>query len=227
MKQLKLSLLLSLPLLFVSGITEAKEAHAQAKHLNLGDLNERVKNAIAFLDGQLGRIDGNTFGLILNVRSKLQAILFGDRDPNNHSHRVGHYLFNGKRYSIAELAEIESQHVGNAELNALLIDAKKSFEELVAQFIGQASGTKSFLVILIEESCYRRNRKNSLLLTWATSPEEHETVIFHTEVQSFRALNDFCQDLTNFLEDLMFSCPKAMDQFKKKREQYAHEHGKQ
>jgi hypothetical protein len=226
MQRLKLSLLLSLP--FLSAVVaEAKEAHAQVKHVNLGDLNEKVKNAIAFLDGQFGRIDGNTFGVILNVRSKIQAILFGDRDPNKQGHRIGHYLFQGKHYSIAELADIESQYVGNAELNAVLVNAKSGFEELVGQFIGQASGTKSFLVILIEESCYRRNRKNSLLLTWATSPEEHETVIFHTEIQSFRALNDFCQDLINFLEDLMYSCPKAMDQFKKKREQYAQEHGKQ
>lgn len=220
MNHFKIGLLLSLPLL--SFHLEAIQTHI--KHVNLGEHNEMVKKAITFLDGQFGRIDGNTFGIILNVRTKINAILVGDRDPKNPGHRIGHYLFKGKHYSIDELAEIEAHYVGDAELNALLIEAKKSFEEMVGQFIGQASGTKSFLVILIEESCYRRSRKNSLLLTWAGSQEEHETVIFHTEIQSFRALSDFCHDLNNFLEDLMYSCPKAMDQFKKKREQYAQEH---
>ena len=219
MNRFKIGLLLSLPL-FYAPLEANKEAH-HAKHINLGDHNEAVKKAIVFLDGQVGRIDGNTFGTIFLVRNKLNAFRLGTKKDGQ---RIGNYSFKSKHYSIEDLAEkIEAHYVGDAELNALLAGAKRDFEELVGQFINQAKGTKTFLVTLIEESCYRRNRKNSILLTWASSTEEHETIIFHTEVQSFRGLADFCQDLENFLEDLMYSCPKAMDQFKKKREQYTHD----
>lgn len=219
MNRLKIGLLLSLPFLYAP-LKAVKEAH-HAKHINLSEHNETVKKAIVFLDGQVGRVDGNTFGTIFLVRNKLNAFRLGAKKDG---HRTGSYLFRDQHYSIDDLAEkIEAHYVGDAELNTVLALAKKDFEELVGQFINQAKGTKSFLVTLIEESCYRRNRKNSILLTWASSTEEHETVIFHTEVQSFRGLAEFCQDLENFLEDLMFSCPKAMDQFKKKREQYSHD----
>lgn len=220
MNRLTIGLLLSIPL-FYTPVIMTNDHHA--KHIKLGDHNEKVKNTIALLDGQVGRIDGNTFGIIFLVRNKLNAFRLGVKKDG---HRAGSYAFKDKFYSIDELVHIEGNYVGDAELNVLLSQSKKDFEDLVGQFIGQAKGTKAFLVTLIEESCYRRNRKNSILLTWASSAEEHETVIFHTEVQSFRGLAEFCQDLENFLEDLMYSCPKAMDQFKKKRDQYMHDHTK-
>lgn len=217
MKKLTLSLLLSLPL-FTPMI--------HARNINLGEQNETIRNAIAFVDGHLGRINGNTIGIMIEVAQKIQDIQHGNRDPQNRALRIGKFVFNGKAYSIAELANIESQYVGNPELNALLVEAKRGFEDLVAQFIGQASGTKDILIMLIQESCHRRDRKNSLLLTWASAPDGHETVIFHTEVQSFKALNDFCQDLTHFLGDLTMSCPKACEQFKQKQAEYAKGHNK-
>lgn len=220
MNRLKIGLLLSLPFIYAP-IEATKEHHA--KHINLGEHNEAVRKAIVFLDGQVGRIDENSFGTIFMVRNKLNAFRLGTKKDG---HRKGNYLFKDKYYSIEELASMEEKYVGDAMLNALLAQAKRDFEDLVGQFIGQAKGTKSFLVTLIEESCYRRNRKNSILLSWANSTEEHETVIFHTEVQSFRGLAEFCQDLENFLEDLMFSCPKAMEQFKKRRDQFMHDHNK-
>jgi len=224
MNQLKIGLLLSLPLLSIT-IEASKETQAHVKHVDLRECKEAVKKAIIFLDGQYGRIDGNNFGLMLNVRSKMQALLLGDRDPKT-GHRTGHYLFLDKYLSIEELADIEMNYVGDAELNALLVEAKAKFEVLFAQFIAQAKGTKSFLVTLIEESCHRRNRKNSVLLTWATSPEGNEMAVLH-EIPSFRGLSDFCHDLINFLEDLMFSCPLAKEQFIKKRDQYTHDQNKQ
>jgi hypothetical protein len=137
------------------------------------------------------------------------------------------YTFKDQKSSITQLAGIESNYVGDPELIALLAEAKNNFERMVAQFIDQAKGVQKLLEKLIEESCYRRNRKNSILLTWASCREGHETVIFHTEVQSFKALVEFCHDLENYLVDLMYSCPKAMEQYKKKRELYAAEHNKQ
>lgn len=211
MNRLKIGLLLSLPFIYLP--INATEAH-HAKHINLGDQNDTIKKILEFVDG--GVINGNIFATIFDVRNKIHAILHGDRDKINKDVYIGRYTFRNKKYSVKELADIEANYVGDPELNALLIQAKDDFEQMVGKFIGQAKGSKDLLEKLILESCYRRNRKESILLTWAGCTEGHETVIFHTEVQSFKTFVEFCQDLENYLEDLMFSCKKAQAQYKDK-----------
>lgn len=222
MNRLTIGLLLSLPLFSIS-LEANKEAHHHTKHVNLGDRNDEIKKILASLDGIM--INGDRFATMLKVRNKLRAILTGDVEKQAEDCIVI-YTFKGQKYSISDLAALESNYVGDPELVALLAEAKNNFERMVTQFIDQAKGVKELLEKLIEESCYRRNRANSILLTWAGCRDGHETVIFHTEVQSFKALTEFCHDLENYLMDLMYSCPKAMDQYKKKREIYTAEHNK-
>jgi hypothetical protein len=216
MNRLKIGLLLSLPFIYLP--INAKEAH-HPKHINLGEHNETIKKILEFVDG--GVINGNIFATIFDVRNKIHAIRLGDRDKTHKddaSHKnieyTGRYIFRSQKYSAQQLAEIEANYVGDTELNALLLQAKDDFEQMVGKFIGQAKGSKDLLEKLILESCFRRNRKDSILLTWAGCTEGHETVIFHTEVQSFKTFVEFCQDLENYLEDLMYSCKKAQVQYK-------------
>lgn len=226
MNRLTIGLLLSLPFIYLP--INAKEAQ-HAKHINLGDKNETIKKILEFIDG--GVINGNIFATIFDVRNKIHAIRLGDRDKTQNddaTHKnisyTGRYIFRGKKCSAQELAEIEANYVGDKELNDLLIQAKNDFEQMVGKFIGQAKGSKDLLEKLIVESCYRRNRENSILLTWAGCSEGHETVIFHTEVQSFKGFVEFCQDLENYLEDLMFSCKKAQVQYKEFKLKKSQEH---
>jgi len=212
MNHFKIGILLSLPLFYAP--LEASKEHS-TKHIALGEHNENLKKTLESLDGII--INGDIFAIIFNVRNKIHAILFGDRDKQT-NRRIGHYVFKDKNYSILELAAIESNYVGDAELNLLLAQAKNDFESMVGQFIEQAKGTKDMLEKLIKESCYRRNRNNSILLTWAGCRNGHETVIFHTEVQSFKTFAEFCQDLENYLMDLMYSCPIAREQYKENRD---------
>ncbi len=208
MKQLTLSLLLSLPLFFNT---------AQAKHLNLGEHNKNIEKTIEFLDGHFGRIDGATIGILVHVAQKIKNLHHGAQ--NGKGVRIGSLEFEGKLYSVAELAELESKYPNNPVLKELLIHAKKAFENLVNESMAHARGVKNSIIPLIRESCSRRNHKDSLLLTWADVPEGNETIIFHTEIQTFKALNDFCQHLTDFLGDLTESCPKAKEQFLREMQQ--------
>lgn len=197
MNYLKLALLLSLPF--------TMQTTWSAGHLNLGEQNEKVQKILETIDGHIG-FNGNTVHIMVDVAKKLKRFL---------NDRI--YTFNGRTdHNILDLIEIESHHKGNADLDTILVNAKQDFENLVAQFISQASGTKGFLVILISESCLRRHRQNSLLLAWASAPEGHETVLFHNEIVTFKGLSLFCEDLTNFLGDLIESCPIAKAQFKQK-----------
>ncbi len=221
MKQLKLSLLLSLPFFIQTAhsanVNAGEHTEQTKKHKNLGEHNEQVKNLLALLDGNI--INAEIVKVMIEAGKGIQNVQHGDHDPLNRNHRIGRYSFRGQPFTVAQLAELEKNFVGDQELNQLLIQAKAEFEGSVARFMGRARGVKEILVKLIEESCKCHNRHNSLLLAWATAPEEHEMLVFHTDIQSFKALNDFCQDLMNYLGDLMTSCPKAMKQFKDKQAQ--------
>lgn len=226
MKQLKLSLLLSLPFFIQTAhsanVNASEHTEQTKKHKNLGEHNEQVKNLLALLDGNI--INAEIIKVMIEAGKGIQNIQLGEHDPLNRNHRIGRYPFKGvtgteQYFSVAQLAKIEQDFVGDPELNQLLIQAKSEFEGSVAKFMGRARGVKEVLVKLIEESCKCHSRHNSLLLAWANAPEEHEMLVFHTDIQSFKALNDFCQDLMNYLGDLMTSCPKAMKQFKDKQAQ--------
>lgn len=205
MKQLTLGLLLSLP--FLMHTTQA----AKEKYINLGEHNEQIRNVLALADGHF--INNKTLELIFKACLNIQDIQLGDRNPNDRKTRTGRYQYRKQRCSVVELADLEENFVGDPELNEVLARVKLDFENSVAKFIEQASGVKQMLVQLIKESCERRNRKNSLLLTWAEAPEGHETIIFNSDIQSFKEFNLFCQDLLNYLGDLVESCPKARKQF--------------
>jgi hypothetical protein len=182
---------------------------------------------IPLIDGQVWGFDGIGVGLSLQIRRDINNILFGTKSSTGLMQ--GKYTFDGKQYSINELAMIEKdleETLQNtcapkitrkqAELTKLLKEAKNDFEVIVGPFLENARNAKEFMVPLIQEACTKRKRENSILLEWA---QEHgknaEATIFNKYTVSFETLRLFCLDLTNLLEDLIRSCPKAREQFKK------------
>lgn len=95
--------------------------------------------------------------------------------------------------------------------------AKKALEKIVHRFAGSARNAKSLLITLIKEDCHKRNRLDSPLLDWAQTPEEHEITAFESNMTNAHVLYAFCVDLTNFLHDLIQSCPKACALFAERR----------
>lgn len=107
--------------------------------------------------------------------------------------------------------EIEGIYDFNAHNNLTYI--KHDFLAITKEFLHHATGAKAIIVRLIEEDCIKRNREDSLLLSWAKTPEGNEEEAFNKDVTSYSTLYSFCVDLINFLNDLMHSCPKAHSKF--------------
>lgn len=131
-------------------------------------------------------------------------------------------------FSLELLAEIEniiinSKNQRSPDENKELMDAKQNclkssrlyFHEIVEPFIIHALGAKAQMLSLIEESCIKRHRPNSLLRGWGAAPEGTEVHHFDLDIVNFNIYKLFCHDLGNFLEDLMRSCPRGLTQFKK------------
>lgn len=202
----------------------------------------RLKSPVLkLLDGVTYALDGDCMKDMLCIRREVRIIQYGKRDSET-GKMVGHYEFNGERYSIHQLAqiehEIEQQCTANkaavsiddpdrrkimaaidaermAQLEALkpcLRQAKDDFKRVNEPYIESTRGTKSMTLHLVHESCELRNREDSFLMEWSSVPEGKEFDSFEETMKTFQKLDTFCSDLTNFMDDVIYSCPKGCAQ---------------
>lgn len=169
---------------------------------------------IHLIDGMTIGINGQKIGFMLQIRRKIQIMQYGTKITDNPPVLQGTYTFESKLYSIHELAQLESEKniVDSDELKQVLMIAKKEFVKEIMSFMGMARDFKNYITRLIDESCKRRNRKNSELRRWSAAKDGSEEKQFHEDIQDFKTFNLFCTDLSNFLEDLVHSCPKGQKQ---------------
>lgn len=140
------------------------------------------------------------------------------------------YKYDDQYHSIKNLAKVEAfmnskkhdlpketVHDKVKELQIILNYAQADFLEIVEPFFVNAKNTKDLMVDLIEESCKLRNNNDCYLLRWChIKGDEDERVIFHRDITSVRYLTIFCKDLVNFLGDLAHSCPRALEDLRKR-----------
>ncbi|MFI5333122.1 MAG: hypothetical protein ACHQVS_03400 [Candidatus Babeliales bacterium] len=196
-------------------------------------------------------LNGYEIKIMLHVLLKLQNMLDGEVDASGK--KEGYYALNGQRYSINELialeagideefstnqarritgeidaeqfVHIEATHrVQKNECAAALQEAKDDFEKKISPYVGNARGAKQQLCMLIQESCKKHNRLDSILLKWGEEQEGHEGEAMRTKVTTLLEMKAFCNDLTNFLKDMIHSCPKAVAHYKELKAQYTAQH---
>ena len=173
---------------------------------------------IKLIDGMRIGVDGEKIGFMLKIRLRIKTMQYGTKiAPNVFK---GEYIFQNKPYSINELVHVESKfktaHDADpkkiTELSAVLADAKQDFVKEIMSFMETARGMKKHITKLIDESCKRRDRKDSELRRWGAAKEGHEEKQFNDDIKDFKTFDAFCTDLSNFLEDLIHSCPKGRKQ---------------
>ncbi|MGZ6250882.1 MAG: hypothetical protein ACXWL2_02540 [Candidatus Chromulinivorax sp.] len=136
------------------------------------------------------------------------------------------YNYNGKSYSIKDLAKLENalaktpQNQQTAELKKELAIAlnyiQADFLEIGEKFLINVKNTKDLMIALIEESCEQRENNDCYLLRWAhLKGEFDEKSVFRRDITSIRDFTIFCKDLVNFLSDFAHSCPKALENIRK------------
>ena len=167
--------------------------------------------AIHSLDGATFMIDGKAIHDIVVVIRKTDAIHIGQKIG---AKTVGHYQFYGEKLSIKQLAEVEKTDPNNPNLIKILSAAKHDFIETTKPFMDGMEAAKRLILDLIGEFCERRNRHDSIILSWANAKHGNEAEIFSQAVKSFAEFDIFLEDLTLFLKDLINSCPKAREQYK-------------
>lgn len=163
---------------------------------------------LSIIDGREYGVNGIVFGLILKVRKDVREMVYGKKTADGQF--VGIYMFDGKFYNLLELVDIENQeNVDHAQLEALLEKSKEDFLDITKGYVDSIRSFKSQILQLIDESCKKRNKKENLLVKWGEELEGEEGKFLRMEITSFSDFAKFCEDLTEFLEDMAVSCPKG------------------
>ena len=186
-----------------------------ANHIKLeSEILEKV-------DGKSIGVTGESIALIKQYQSEIMKILLGEKTRSTNT-RIGKYLFDDKKFSMQELSRLENEQGNDARFKTILRTIRDDFEKVSGPFqkILQDPGVKTVMGYLIEESCIKRNRLNSLLYIWSQAPNRNEYELFELHIKSIRDFEIFLIDLNNFLGDLVYSCPNAYAQFKEHVEKF-------
>jgi hypothetical protein len=164
-------------------------------------------------DGTSIGVNANVIELIGLVRREINNMLIGEKDADNNRH--GRYELDGRMLTVEQLVLLEKdlRYAHHAGLAACLRKVKDDLKKTVTPFMDSARASKRQMLVLVEEDCDKRNNKDCLLLRWAEAPEGDEISMFDDQISSFAILARFCNDLLNFLGDLVRSCPKGREQF--------------
>ncbi len=220
-------------LLFAAGniYTESRTSNEQ-QAIQLG------ATFLKLVDGQSFGITAYILGWLLQIRLNLKYMFYGNQTMEKAC------VYRGNRYTLKEMAlieikeekafkeilarkstydqrtwhNIEKEHADNvAALQESLVQAKDDFAKFMLPFLHNIQPLKMQIVPLIRESCEKRGRADSLLPISVGMADETEVAHFKQHTITYKQLGIFCLDLTHFLTDMVYSCPKARAQFEELR----------
>lgn len=167
---------------------------------------------LKLIDGVPFAVDGYMIWNMMRIRYGIKRVQFGVIDKETQK-LDGLYSFDNKRHTLHSLSKLEISCDENTAFNECFILVKADVLEILLPFKDQIRGAKKFLYKLVQEFCQKRRRGRSFLLQWASVEPGTEFAAFDKTMQNFKDLDDFCGDLTQFLKDVIDSCPKGWQQF--------------
>lgn len=167
-------------------------------------------------DGVPGVFDGYSVINVTKVMNALRGRLSGVKGQEG---IAGIYTFHGKKYTLWQLADLDvAGQIPASEYQALLISVRSEFEKFINPFMSRLNIAKNFVIVLMRESCAKRNKNNSFMLSWTSVENGKEFALFHKAMNSFEDLAIFFEELYYFLGDMIKSCPKGCELAKKIKE---------
>lgn len=185
-----------------------------------------TSEVLKFIDGKKFGIDGEALVILVRVRIDLRKRLLG-AGITEYEHKC--CVYNDTFCTIKDMAILEQKLRESGVLNgetymamgASLSAAKRALlEEVAIPLLDKLRRGKKHTVLLIQESCEKHNRTNSVLLEWAKTDDEHEIEVFMNKLDSFKTLGLFCLDIIHLIGDIIHSCPIAYQQFEEMKQNY-------
>lgn len=163
---------------------------------------------LSIIDGVSWGINQYVIANLVHIGKMIKGLQTGTKK------NPGAYQYKGTHYTLNQLVELESQ-LSPAELKQLHAEAlekvKSSILDITQPFMSHANDIKEYIVVLIQDSCKKRNKETSALLLWAEHKKGEEAYHFTKNMTTLKSVNIFCDDLLTFFTDLINSCPKARE----------------
>lgn len=125
--------------------------------------------------------------------------------------------YKGNEYCVHELAQLEDSDTDIASLKAALADTILLFEKISDPYLKDAQAGRHFTVKIIGKWMEQRDRPTSHLGEWSRTSPAEERALFRKEMTTFKKIDEFCNDLTLFLLDLIYSCDKSYQKYREKK----------
>lgn len=180
-----------------------------------------IKNRVQLTHNLLAKLDGFFIGAtqvknMLELIALIRTLQIGVYHKETKTHE-GLFVWKERKVGIHELGKIENDPELTAEdrklLKKMLHKAREQFLLKTQKNSERTAPIKTLILRLITECCEKRSLGNSFLLTWGETSLENEATNFHHGILSFTDLDKFLTHLTIFMKDLIYSCPKAFEQF--------------
>lgn len=206
---------------FVCLLSLAVTSQVSAKNPEVVTL---TNNVIKIADGTII----NEYDILEMMRAQIDVrkLLLGAGLAEN-EHKACFY--EGSYYTIKEMAVLEQNMRKNGlmqgdayvAMGTSLSATKRYFiDEIAKPLLDKLRKGKKFTVLLIQESCEKHNRYDSILLEWAHTDDEHEIEVFMNRMDSFKTLGLFCLDVIHLIRDIIHSCPIAYQRFEAMKKNY-------
>lgn len=147
---------------------------------------------------------------IINLRLRVRCLDLGE--PKKECYYKEHF------YSLRELAALEDRPDADKDgLQKTLNEAITLFEKFSEPYAKEGQAGKQFSIKIIAKWIEQRGRHDSHLSDWSKNTIADERVLFRKEIVSFKKFSQFCDDLTLFLLDLIYSCDKSYQKYREKK----------
>ena len=160
----------------------------------------------------INKLDGIKYAMDGLAVKNIWEVLIKIKDMMSRQFTVG--TTTGNITEISKLEILAEPEIIN-QINIINKKLKKDFVKSTFKFIAEIQASKHLIFELMKASCDHKNITNrTLLMRWAQidGDEEH---MFDITVTTITQMELFLSDLYSFLFDLLCSCPRACNMFKK------------
>lgn len=212
---------------FIFGLLSFNNLKTAQLNKDLNALHKRIdldpKNRVQLTHNLLSKLDGSAYGIgatqvknMLELIALIRTLQIGVYHKDTKTHE-GLFIWKSQKVSIRDLTKIEIDstlsHDDHKLLKKMLNKAREQFLLKTQKNSERTAPIKKLILRLITECCEKRGLGNSFLLTWGETSLEEEAANFHRGILSFTDFDKFLSHLTIFMKDLIYSCPKAFEQF--------------
>lgn len=186
-----------------------------------------VRNPRAFASKPLSLVDGTPQAGIQQRVALLRDISEMQWGKKNKQGKIVRKFLRlqGKPVTLKELLEIEAT-ASDEQREAFKVsieDAIKYFERIYAPYWEKAQRLKPILAQVIrdwakEQRVHEQEKEHTettLLESWGNQPAGTERLFFREKIVSFKALDEFLEELKLFLVDFILSCPLSLLEYEK------------